>query len=405
MSLPRLLPLVALCLAGPGPLLAQTGEPVVQGEKNVPGFEPAFPLQTRAPAMTSDAEFEQSVLAGPLEHPWGIAELPGGSFLVTERPGRMRSVTADGTISDPISGLPEIHAQGQGGLLDVEVGPTFAEDRLIYWTYAKPMEGGRSVTAVGRGVLSEDLASLTEVEDIFVQDPPSPTSMHYGSRIIFDQNGLAFITTGEHSSLEERVFAQDLDKTYGKVIRVRPDGSAPEDNPFVGQADAIDTIWSYGHRNIQGADIHPETGEIWTLEHGPKGGDELNQPEAGLNYGWPVISYGERYSGQPIGAGETARDGMEQPVYYWDPVIAPGGFIFYSGDAFPDWQGDVLAGSLYPGALVRLEMDGETVVGEERLLRDIGRVRDVEQTSDGRVLLLTDEPNGEIIVLAPSSSS
>ncbi|MFQ6547038.1 PQQ-dependent sugar dehydrogenase [Aestuariibius sp. 2305UL40-4] len=401
----RLTSILAVILIPSCALTQTSGDPVTQGDPNVPEFEPAFENQTRAPAMSSGEEFEQSVLAGPLEHPWGIAELPDGSFLVTERPGRMRMIAADGSLSEPIAGVPEVLNRGQGGLLDVNISPDFASDRMVYWTYAKPLGGGMSVTAAARGVLSEDGTSLSGVEDIFVQEPPSPTPMHYGSRIVFDGDGFAFITTGEHSAREERTQAQDLNTTYGKVIRVRPDGSVPDDNPFVGQDGAIDTIWAYGLRNPQGADIHPRTGALWTLEHGPRGGDELNQPEPGRNYGWPVITYGEEYSGAAIGASQTQAEGMEQPVYYWDPVIAPGGFIFYDGDAFPEWQGDVLAGSLYPGGLVRLEMDGDRVVGEERLVRDIGRVRDVEQTSDGRVLLLTDEPNGEVIVLAPAGPS
>lgn len=376
---------------------AQDGAPVEQGARNAPALEPAFEGQTRAPAMQSEYSLATETFADGLVHPWGIAALPEGGYLVTERPGRMRHISAEGMLSDPISGIPEVLDERQGGLLDVAIGPDFADSRMIYWTYAKPTGDGMSVTAAARGVLSEDLTSVTEVEDIFVQEPPSPNPMHYGSRIVFDGEGHAFITTGEHFTVEDRQKAQDLASTYGKVIRVAPDGSVPEDNPFVGEEEGFDTIWSYGHRNIQGADINPETGQIWTIEHGPAGGDELNTPEAGKNYGWPVISYGVNYDGTEVGSGEAQREGMEQPRYFWDPVIAPAGMIFYQGEMFPDWQGDLLIGSLTPGALVRIELDGTTVTGEERLLPDIGRVRDVEETPDGALILLIDAAEGSAV--------
>jgi glucose/arabinose dehydrogenase len=231
--------------------------------------------------------------------------------------------------------------------------------------------------------------------------------MHYGSRIVFENARQLFITTGEHSSQAERGKAQELSNSYGKVIRIRTDGSAPPDNPFVGDGDALPTIWSYGHRNIQGATLEPQSGKLWTIEHGPKGGDELNHPEAGKNYGWPVISYGINYNGSPVGEGVTAAQGMEQPVYYWDPVIAPAGMTFYRGDLFPGWTGDLLVSSLTPGGLVRLELEADSesggmrVIGEERLLRDLGRVRDVAEASDGSLLLLTDAPDGALLRVTP----
>ena len=373
------------------------------GERNT-SFEPAFPEQFRAPLAESGVQLEMTTLAGGLVHPWGIAVLPGDAgYLVTERSGQLRHITPDGAVSSPISGVPEVLAQDQGGLLDVAIGPDFASDRRIYMTYAKPMPGGENATAAARGVLSEDLSELSEVEDIFVQDPPSTVPMHFGSRILFPGDGTAVITTGEHSSDATRDFAQDLDKTYGKVIRVNLDGSIPEDNPYVGDADAVDSIWSYGHRNVQGA-AYDDSGTLWTIEHGPAGGDELNRPEPGLNYGWPVISYGQRYDGGPIGSGESKMEGMEQPVYFWDPVIAPGGMMFHAGESFADWNGDVLIGSLYPGGVVRLSLNDEgLVVEEERLLRDAGRVRDVEVLEDGTFLFVTDFENGSLMHVKPKS--
>lgn len=404
MSISRLA--LAAALAGT-PVYAQTdagsGDYVVQGERNT-SFEPAFPEQFRAPAAASEFQVEASSLAGPLVHPWGIAALPDGGYLVTERPGRLRHVAEDGTISEPISGVPEVASQRQGGLLDVALGPDFSESRTIYLTYSKPVGDGLFATAAARGVLSEDLASLSDVEDIFVQEPGATAPMHFGSRLVFDGEGHVFITTGEHFTEQYRQYAQDLDKTYGKVVRFDLDGSVPEDNPFVDQDGAIGSIWSLGHRNIQAAALD-DRGRLWTIEHGPQGGDELNLTEAGLNYGWPVVSYGRNYDGSPVGSGDASAEGFEPPEYFWDPVIAPSGMAFYEGEMFSEWDGDVLVGSLTPGGLVRLAMDGERVVGEERLLRDLGRVRDVEVLADGSLLLITDEENGEILRVTRSQET
>ncbi len=383
---------------------AAAAQPVEQGPPNVPQFTPAFPEQTRAPASNSGVELDVRTIAAPLERPWGVAVLPDGGYLVTERPGRMRHITADGTISAPIGGVPQVLAQGQGGLLDVAISPDFASDRIVYFTYAKPMGDGMSATAAARGRLSQDMTRLGDVTDIFVQEPPSETAKHYGSRIAPDGD-IVWITTGEHFTRANRDKAQRLDTTYGKVIRVTVDGSVPEDNPFVGQQGTIDSIWSLGHRNIQAAALR-SPGDLWTIEHGPKGGDELNHPQAGANYGWPVVSYGENYDGSPVGSGEAhhAPKGFVEPRYYWDPVIAPSGMIFYDGDMFPGWQGNVLVGSLRPGALVRLEMDGDTVVGEERLLTHEGRIRDVAQDRDGALLVLVDSAAGSLLRLTPKAS-
>jgi len=385
---------------GAAPALAQSGGTFDWGKRNT-DLEPAMEGQFRAPLENSEVELERTTIVGGLVHPWGIAVLPEDGYLVTERLGRLRHVTEDGTLSDPIGGLPEVAAQKQGGLLDVALGPEFDENRMIYWTYAKPVDGGFA-TAAARGTLSDDLTEVTGAEDIFVQTPAADAPMHFGSRIVFDDAGHAFVTTGEHFTDEYRQYAQDLDKTYGKVVRINLDGSVPEDNPFVNDAEAQDEIWSYGHRNIQGALVMD--GELWTIEHGPKGGDELNLTESGLNYGWPVISYGQRYDGGEIGSGDAQREGMEQPDYFWDPVIAPAGMIAYEGDAFPAWQGDLLISSLVPGGIVRLNMESGDVVGEERLSRDLGRVRDLEVDQDGAILAITDFESGQLVRIAPAES-
>jgi glucose/arabinose dehydrogenase len=394
---------------------APEGAPVEQGARNAPELLPAFPEQTRAPEARSGVTLDVARLADGLEHPWGMALLPDGRLIVTERPGRMRLIGPDGAVSDPLDGVPEVHARRQGGLLDVAVGPDFAEDRMVYWSYAKPLGGGMSATAAARGRLSEDGSAIEGATDIFVQAPPSPTPMHYGSRLVFDGDGYLFVTTGEHSSGAERVLAQDLGASYGKVLRLRPDGSVPPDNPFVGEPGAVEGVWTLGHRNVQGAAIHPESGALWTVEHGPRGGDELNLSGPGLNYGWPEVSYGINYSGSPVGDGIASAREFEEPVYFWDPVIAPSGMAFYRGGLFPDWQGDLLIAGLNPGALVRLELDGAAdaaaggavprVIGEEWLLTDAGRIRDVEIAPDGAVLVLTDEADGALLRLTPQQAT
>jgi len=388
-----------------GTALAQSGAPVEQGTPNRPDVEPAFEAQTRAPAIETETELQTDEVAGGLVHPWGIAVLPDDAgYLVTERPGRLVHISPKGEVSEPIAGVPDVLNEEQGGLLDVALGPNFAEDRTIFLTYAKPMMDDLSATAAARAVLSEDFTRLTEAEDIFLQSPGSPTPMHYGSRIVLDDAGHAFITTGEHFTEEERQYAQDLDKTYGKIVRVNLDGSVPEDNPFRGEPGAQTNIWTLGHRNIQGAAIRPETGQLWAIEHGPAGGDELNLIERGSNYGWPVVSYGINYDGTEVGEGlyRHEEQGFEEPVYYWDPVIAPGDMTFYEGEMFEDWQGDILIGGLVAGGIVRLEMEGERVAGEERLVTDLGRVRDVAVDLDGSVLAITDFEDGALWRITPS---
>ena len=336
-------------------------------------------------------------VARGLEHPWGVELLPDGRFLVTERPGRLRIVTGGG-LSAPLAGVPAVYAHGQGGLLDVALSPGFAQDKLVYLSFSEPGPGGAG-TAVARGRLGERGLEGTQV--IWRQQPKVDGPNHWGSRLVFRPDGTLFVTLGDRFAYRDR--AQDLSTTLGKIVRINPDGSVPRDNPFVGQAGALPEIWSLGHRNVQAA-VLDARGELWTVEHGARGGDELNNPQPGKNYGWPVITYGVDYSGARIGVG-TAKAGMEQPVYYWDPVIAPSGATFYSGAAFADWRGDLLVGSLTPGGLVRLRITNGRVVREERYLAELReRIRDVREGPDGVIYLLTDaSSNGRLLRVTPGS--
>lgn len=339
-----------------------------------------------------------TTVARGLEHPWGLVWLPDGRMLVTERPGRLRLVTAAGVLSAPLANVPPVYASGQGGLLDVVLDPSHATNRIIYLSYAEPGEGGAG-TAVARARLAP--GGLEDLRVIFRQAPKVGGGMHFGSRLVFGRDGSLFITTGERN---RRAMSQQLDRHQGKVIRIRPDGSVPGDNPFVSRDDARPEIWSYGHRNVQGAALHPETGELWTVEHGAMGGDELNRPQAGRNYGWPVITYGRDYTGRRIGEG-TAKPGMEQPVYYWDPSIAPSGMAWYSGRRLPGWQGNLFVTSLKFGILARLELRDGRVVHEERLFGGLNtRLRDVREGPDGLLYLLTDESQGRILRIEPDGS-
>jgi len=377
----------------------QSGPPVQQGAPNT-NFEPAFAQQTRAPQARSGVEIAVAQIAGALVEPWAIVFLPDGRMLVTERPGRLRIVTREGQVSAPIAGVPEVDARNQGGLLDVVLAPDFTQSRIIYFTYSERRGGGENTTTVARARLSQDARRLEDVRVIFRQQPAWASTGHFGSRIVFDREGRLFVVLGDRQRDNVRGLAQDISTHIGKVVRINADGTAPTDNPFAGQANARPEIWSYGHRNIQGADLHPETGDLWIVEHGPQGGDEVNIARAGRNYGWPVISYGEEYSGLPVGEGIAARDGMEQPIYYWDPVIAPGDMDFYRGDLFP-WRGDILIAGLRAQALVRLELDGERVTGEERFALGVGRIRDIAESEDGALWIVTDEPNGGLYRLTP----
>ena len=349
------------------------------------------------PHVTEQAVFETQKVSAGLEHPWSVAFLPDGDFLVTERAGRLRRITADGElIEPPIAGVPAVYARGQGGLLDVVLHPEFESNRLVDLSYSEPGPGGGG-TAVARGRLNDD--RLEDVEVLFRLDPKTRTTRHFGSRLVFAPDGRLFVMLGDRGKRER---AQRLDDHIGTIVRLEDDGRIPVDNPFLADQSVRPEIYSYGHRNLQGATLHPETGALWTHEHGPQGGDEINLPLPAVNHGWPVITYGVNYGiGTAIGEG-TAKPGMAQPLYYWDPSIAPSGMAFYSGPDFPEWAGDLFIGSLKFSSLVRLEIEGERIIAEERMLTgELGRIRDVRQGPDGHLYVLTDARNGALIRLVP----
>ncbi|HEU4407301.1 MAG TPA: PQQ-dependent sugar dehydrogenase [Polyangiaceae bacterium] len=378
------------------------GAPVETKPANAPDQRPAFAGQTRAPAPAKATAVEVATVAKGLEGAWALEFLPGGKMLVTEKAGRMRLVGPDGSLSPPVAGVPKVDARDQGGLLDVALSPSFAADRLIYWSYSEPRGDEGNGTTVARAKLVEGPgggARLEGVQIIFRQAPTWDSSKHFGSRLVFAPDGKLFVTLGERSLPKPREHAQRLDGLLGKIVRINPDGSVPADNPFVERPGVRPEIWSYGHRNIQSAALDGQ-GRLWEVEHGPRGGDELNRPEPGKNYGWPVITYGIDYDGDPIGQGMTQREGLEQPVYYWDPVIAPSGMAYYDAALFPAWRGSFLVGGLVSMGLVVVKMEGDRVANEERI--DLGfRTRDVKVGADGAVYVVTDRGDGRILRLTP----
>ena len=342
-------------------------------------------------------------VARGLVHPWGVSFLPQGRFLVTERGGTLRVVQPDGKVSDPLAGVPAVAATGQGGLLDVATDSGFAGNRTVYLCYSEPASavgtgtGGGSGTALARATLSDDLRALQNLTVIFRQQPKVGGGLHFGCRIVEAKDGNLYLSLGDRGSRMDD--AQNLATHIGKGVRITKDGKAPPDNPFVGKPGALPEVWSYGHRNQQGATLGPD-GALWTHEHGPQGGDEINRPQAGRNHGWPVITYGERYGGGPIGEGITAKAGMEQPLLYWRPSIAASGMAFITSDRYPGARGHLLVGALRSGEVRRIEWAGNRVVAEQRV-RIGARVRDVKQGPDGWIYLLTDKPDGELLRLLP----
>lgn len=364
--------------------------PVETGKANT-NYKPAFEGQTRVNAMKTTTPYESKVVTNKLKSPWGIAVLPDGRLLITEKEGVLRLVTADGTVSEAITGLPKVDTDGQGGLLGITLDPEFATNKTIYWTFAEPVSGGNH-TAVAKGKLADDEKSVIDTKVIYRTTPTYKGKLHYGGRIIFDKTGHLILTSGERSDLETRPMAQDLKSTLGKLIRITTEGQPATDNPYIGRTDVLPEIYSYGHRNPQGIAFHPETDDLWETEFGPRGGDELNHIQAGKNYGWPTITYGIEYSGNEIGTPPIqAKDGMEQPVYYWDPVLSPAGMTFYTANAIPEWKNNLFIGGLSSTHIARIVIKDNKVIGEERLLAKEGeRFRDVVQGNNGELYTVTD---------------
>lgn len=356
----------------------------------------SMPVTATAETQTSQgAEFEAVVVADGLEHPWGLAFLPDGRMLVTERNGNLRVVTPDGQVSDPVLGLPEVAARGQGGLLDVILHPDYGSNGWLYLSFSRSGQNGTG-TAIARARLDD--TGLRDVATIFMAENEASGGRHFGSRMAFGPDGKLYVSVGDRGQDDK---AQNITNHNGTVLRLNDDGSVPSDNPFVGQANALSSTFSYGHRNPQGMAVHPTRGEVWIHEHGPQGGDEINLLKAGANYGWPLVTFGRSYSGFPIGEG-TSAPGLEPPLYHWTPSIAPSGMAFYTGAAFPGWKDNLFVGSLKFQYLARVVLDGSRVVTEERLLEDqFGRIRDVRQGPDGLLYVLTDEDNGRLVRLQP----
>jgi glucose/arabinose dehydrogenase len=353
-------------------------------------YKPAFAGQTRIGGVKTKTPYEGKVISSDLKSPWGIAVLPDGRLLITQKGGTMRIATTAGQLGDAITGLPTVNSSGQGGLLGITLDPQFQTNRMVYWVYSEPKPENH--TAVAKGKLSADEKRIENATIIYHALPAHNSVLHYGGRILFDKTGNLFVSTGERSDIETRPKAQDLSTALGKVLRITTDGKAAPGNPFAGRSNVLPEIYSYGHRNVQGLAFHPQTGDLWECEFGPLGGDELNRIEPGKNYGWPTITYGLEYSGQKVGEGITQKEGLEQPVYYWDPVLSPSGMCFYSGDNMPEWKNNLFIPGLNSQHIARLVIENNKVTGEERLLADEGqRFRAIAQGNDGYLYAVTDQ--------------
>ena len=366
------------------------GTPVETQEPNS-DYQPAFAGQTRIGSIKTNTAYTGKVLSEGLESPWGIVQLPDGRFLITQKRGTMRIATATGQLSEPITGLPAVNSRGQGGLLGLTLDPAFLQNRMVYWVFSESLPDG-NLTAVAKGKLAADEKTIENATVIYRATPAYKSSLHYGGRILFDKAGNLMVSTGERSDMQTRPQAQHLNSGLGKIVRITTDGQPASGNPFAGRSDARPEIYSYGHRNVQGLAFHPTTGDLWENEFGPRGGDEVNRVQAGKNYGWPTITYGIEYAGPKIGGGVTQKEGMEQPVYYWDPVVSPSGMTFYSGTAIPEWKDNLFISCLSGMHIDRLVIKDNKVIGEERLLRNENqRFRDVTQGSDGALYAVTDQ--------------
>jgi glucose/arabinose dehydrogenase len=353
-------------------------------------YKPAFAGQTRVAGVKTTTPYEGRVMTTGLKSPWGIAALPDGNFLVTEKGGNLRMVSAAGQVSGPIIGIPAVNASGQGGLLGITIDPDFGSNRMVYWVFSEKTADG-NLTAVAKGALSADAKRMENVAVIYRATPGYNGTLHYGGRILVDKSGNLIVGTGERSDLQTRPQAQDLKSGLGKIVRITKDGQPAQGNPFAGRSDARPELYSYGHRNVQSLAFHPESGDLWEAEFGPRGGDELNRVEAGKNYGWPTITYGIEYAGGKVGEGITQKEGMEQPVYYWDPVLSPSGMTFYTGNAIPEWKNNLFIAGLNSMHIARLVIKDNKVVGEERLLADQSeRFRAVIEGKDGALYAVTD---------------
>lgn len=369
---------------------AAPGAPVETEAPNT-NYKPAFAGQTRVGSVKTTTAYSGKVLSTELQNPWGIVQLPDGRFLITQKKGTMRIADASGKVSGPITGIPEVNSRGQGGLLGLTLDPGFAQNRMVYWVFSETLPEG-NLTAVAKGKLSADETTFENATVIYRAEPAYKGTLHYGGRILFDKSGHLVVSTGERSDLQTRPQSQHLNSALGKLVRITTDGKPAPGNPFAGNNNARPEIYSYGHRNVQGIAWHPTTGDLWENEFGPRGGDELNLIQPGKNYGWPEITYGIEYSGPKISGGATQKEGMEQPVYYWDPVTSPSGMTFYSGNAIPEWKDNLFIACLSSMHITRLVIKNNKVTGEERLLRSENqRFRDVTYGKDGALYAVTDQ--------------